>query len=58
MKKMTSRKWIAAIIGVIYTMTATGGYDMPISEVALTDAVIAIYIFMEGMIDIARMRFS
>jgi len=56
--KMTSRKWIATIVGVIYTLTATGGYDLPVEEVVLTDAVIAIYIFVEGMVDIAKMRWG
>ena len=57
-EKLTSRKWIAAVIGVIYTISATMGTDLPVEEVVLTNAVLTIYIFVEGMVDIARMRFA
>ena len=56
-QKLTSRKWIAAVIGVIYTMTAMGGYELEVTEVAVVDGLIALIIFMEGMVDIARARF-
>jgi len=56
-QKLTSRKWIGMVVGVIYSITAMGGYDMPVEEVAVIDGIIAVYIFAEALVDIARARF-
>ena len=57
-QKMTSRKWIAMVVAVIYTMTASGGFDMPMDEVVVVDALMVFYIFVEGIVDMVRAKFS
>lgn len=54
--KWLSRKFLLAIIGAIYTMAATGGWDIPIEQVALVDAILAVWIVVEGIIDAIRAK--
>lgn len=49
--KWTSRKWIATIVGVVFTITSTAGFEMPVEEVAMVDAIILFYVLIEGIID-------
>ena len=50
-KNWSSRKWIAMVVGVIFSMAALGGFDIPVAEVALVDAVVVVYIVAEAIID-------
>lgn len=52
--KWTSRKWWAMLIGSVYTMTATLGFDVPVEEVLITDALVSVWILAEAIVDAMR----
>ena len=52
--KWTSRKFWLAAIAMIYTAAATLGFDVPIEEVVVVDAVAGLWILIEGIIDIFK----
>lgn len=52
--KWTSRKFWLVIIAAIFTTTATLGYDIPFEEVVITDAVIGVWVLVEGIIDLVK----
>ncbi len=53
MSKWTSRKFWLTIIAVMYTVIATLGYNVPVDQVLLTDAVIAVWVLAEAAVDAA-----
>ena len=52
--KWTSRKFWLSIIALVYTVVATLGYEIPISQVLVVDAVVAVWVFAEAFVDAAR----
>ncbi len=54
--KWTSRKFWLAIIGTAYALIATLGYDLPVDQVAVTEALIAVWIVVEGFIDSKKIK--
>ena len=52
--KWKSRKFWMAIIAAIYTVAATGGYDVPIEQVIVVDAIVAVWILAEALVDSFR----
>lgn len=54
MDKWFSRKLLMALIGVIYTIVEVQGGEMPIEQVAVVDGFIAVYIFVQGMVDFVK----
>ena len=54
MSKWTSRKFWLTIIAVIYTVVATLGYNIPVDQVLIADAVIAVWVLAEAYVDAAR----
>lgn len=52
--KWKSRKFWLAVIAAIYTVIATGGYDVPVEQVIVTDAIIAVWILAEALVDSFR----
>lgn len=54
--KLSSRKFWLTVVAVIYTIVATMGMEMPIDQVALTDAVIAVFVVVEGLIDFKKKK--
>ena len=53
-EKLKSRKFWLAIIAAIYTLAATGGFDVPIEQPILVNAVIAVWILAEALVDAAN----
>lgn len=54
--KWLSRKFLAMVVGVIFTVVAMAGFEMPITEVILVDGIIMFYVLIEGIIDMIRNR--
>ena len=54
--KWTSRKFWLAIIGTIYALVATLGLDIPVGEIAVTEALLAVWIVVEGFIDSKKIK--
>ena len=52
--KWKSRKFWVAIVAAIYSIVATSGWDVPIDRVILTDAILAVWILTEGIVDAVR----
>jgi len=49
--KWLSRKFIAMVVGFIFTVVSTAGYKMPVDQVAVVDAILVAYMLIEGIID-------
>lgn len=54
--KWKSRKFWVAIIGAIFSLIATLGYDVPVSEVLVIDALLAVWILAEASVDAAKKK--
>ncbi|KKN17558.1 hypothetical protein LCGC14_0964830 [marine sediment metagenome] len=54
MSKWKSRKFWLAIIATIYTVVATLGYNVPVDQVLVADAMVAVWIFAEALVDAFR----
>ena len=54
--KWTSRKFWVAIVAMIYSVVATVGADLPIEEIIVVDAIAAVWILVEGIVDAVRAR--
>ena len=54
--KFLSRKLIMALVGVVYTIVEVQGGEVPVEQVAVVDGIIALYIFVQGVVDFARER--
>ena len=52
--KWLSRKFMAAVAAFVYTIVATMGLEMPVDQVILVDAVLVLYILVEGIIDMIK----
>lgn len=52
--KLSSRKFWIGVIAAIFSMVALLGYDVPIEEVVVIDAIMAIYILAEAIVDCFR----
>jgi len=52
--KWKSRKFWVAIVAAIYSVVATVGYDIPVDKVIVTDAILAVWILVEGIIDAVK----
>ena len=49
--KWMSRKFIAMVVGFIFTIVSTAGYQMPVDQVSMVDAILVAYMLIEGIID-------
>ena len=52
--KWRSRKFWLTVIALVYTVAATLGFDIPITQVVVVDAVIAVWVLAEATIDAAH----
>lgn len=52
--KLKSRKFWVSVIAAIFTAVAMIGYDVPIKEVVVADAIAAVWVLAEALVDIAR----
>lgn len=53
-KKWSSRKFIVAIVAAVYSVAASAGWDVPIAQIVVVDAVLGLYILVEGVVDSCR----
>ena len=49
--KWFSRKFLLAIVAAIYTIIATTGFEIPVEQVLVVDALVATWILAEAIID-------
>lgn len=49
--KWKSRKFWVMIIGVVYTIIAEAGFNAPIEQILVVDALGTVWILVEGIID-------
>ncbi len=54
--KWTSRKFWLAIIGTVYALVGTLGFDIPVDQIAVTEALLAVWIIVEGFIDSKKIK--
>lgn len=52
--KWLSRKFLLAIVAGIYTIAATGGFDVPVEQVLVVDGIVAVWILAEAIVDAAK----
>ena len=58
MNKWFSRKLLMALVGVVYTIVELQDGQMPVDQVAVVDGLVAIYLFVQGMIDLVQAKRS
>ena len=49
--KWKSRKFWLMIIAMVYSVAATLGFDIPVAQVVVVDAVAAVWILAEAFVD-------
>ena len=49
--KWKSRKFWLTIIAMVYTVAATLGFDIPVTQVVVVDAVVAVWVLAEAAVD-------
>jgi len=49
--KWFSRKFLLAIVAAIYTIIATTGFEIPVEQVIVVNAIVAVWILAEAVID-------
>jgi len=52
--KWKSRKFWLTIVALVYTVAATLGFDVPVTQVVIVDAVVAIWVLAEAAVDAAH----
>jgi len=52
--KWKSRKFWLTVIALVYTVAGTLGFDIPIMQVVVVDAVIAVWVLAEATVDAAH----
>lgn len=52
--KWTSRKFWLTIIALVYTVIATLGLEVPVEQVVVVDALAAVWILAEAIIDAVK----
>jgi len=52
--KLKSRKFWIGVIAAIFSMVALLGYNIPIEQVVIVDAIMAVYILAEAFADAFR----
>lgn len=56
MERFLSRKFLLTLVAVVYTITAASGFDIPVDQVVVVDAVVAVYVLVEAVLDAISMR--
>lgn len=54
--KWKSRKFWLTIIAVVYTCIATLGFEVPVAQVIVTDAVVAVWVLAEAVVDASNKK--
>ena len=54
--KWASRKFVALIVSVVYTLVAVLGLKLPESQVILVDSVIGLYVMIQGYLDVKKVK--
>ncbi len=49
--KWKSRKFWLMIIALVYSVTATLGFDIPVTQVVVVDAIVGVWILAEAFVD-------
>ena len=52
--KWKSRKWWVSMIGAVAGMVAILGYDVEVIQVAACEALVAVWVLAEAIVDAAR----
>jgi uncharacterized membrane protein len=52
--KWTSRKFWLTIIAMVYSVAATLGMNIPIEQVVITNAVVAVFVLAEAIVDAVK----
>lgn len=53
-RKLASRKFWMGLVAAIFSVVALLGYDIPIDQVIVVDAIVAVYILAEAIVDAVR----
>ena len=54
--KWASRKFVAMVVSVVFTLVAIIGLKMPESQIVLVDTIIGIYITLQGYLDVKKVK--
>jgi len=52
--KWTSRKFWVMVIAAIYTIAAGAGFEVPVEQIIVVDALAGVWILVEGIIDAVK----
>ncbi|MDY6957637.1 MAG: hypothetical protein SVK08_00635 [Halobacteriota archaeon] len=53
-ERFKSRKFILACVAALFSAVATMGFEVPVEEVLVTDAIVAVWILAEAMTDAVK----
>ena len=54
--KWASRKFIATVVSVVYTLVAILGLKLPETQIILVDTIIGLYIGIQGYLDVKKVK--
>jgi len=52
--KWTSRKFWVMIVGMVYAVVAGAGFEVPVEQILVVEALAAVWILVEGVIDAVK----
>jgi len=56
MSRFLSRKFLLAVVAAVYSVVGAAEFQIPIDQLLVTDALIAVYIVVQGVIDAIAVR--
>ena len=54
--KWASRKFVALVVSVIYTLVAILGLSLPETQIILVDTIIGLYVAVQGYLDVKKVK--
>lgn len=54
--RFTSRKFVATIVSVVYTLVGVLGLNLPEAQIIIVDGIIGLYIGLQGYLDVKKAK--
>ena len=55
-EKWKSRKFVAMVVSIVYTLVAFLGLNLPETQIILVDSIIGLYVAIQGYLDIKKVK--
>ena len=55
-EKWKSRKFVAMVVSVVYTLVAILGLNLPETQIILVDTIIGLYVGVQGYLDVKKAK--